>query len=98
MKNQALLSAKDKSKKLKCRLLQFSFGALRIKSLFFLSIHFQNRFLQPTALIYLRDIVGLTQILLNVKLINKCLSIIMYDISCVNLTASVILALLGALK
>ena len=60
--NQALLSAKDKSKKLKC-LLQFSFGALRVKSLFFLSIHFQNRFLQPTALIYLRDIVGLTQIL-----------------------------------
>ena len=28
-KNQALLSSKDKSKKLKCRLLQFLFGALR---------------------------------------------------------------------
>ena len=27
MKNQALLSSKDKSKKLKCRLLQFLFGA-----------------------------------------------------------------------
>ena len=32
MKNQALFSSKDKSKKLKCRLLQFVFGALRVKS------------------------------------------------------------------
>ena len=32
MKNQALFSLKDKSKKLKCRLLQFLFGALRVKS------------------------------------------------------------------
>ena len=31
MKNQALFSSKDKSKKLKCRLLQFLFGTLRIK-------------------------------------------------------------------
>ena len=30
MKNQALFSSKDKSKKLKCRLLQYSFGALRV--------------------------------------------------------------------
>ena len=30
MKNQALLSYKDKSEKLKCRLLQFLFGALRV--------------------------------------------------------------------
>ena len=30
MKNQALFSSKDKSKKLKCRLLQFWFGALRV--------------------------------------------------------------------
>ena len=30
MKNQALISSKDKSKKLKCRLLQFLFGALRV--------------------------------------------------------------------
>ena len=29
MKNQALFSSKDKSKKLKCRLLQFLFGTLR---------------------------------------------------------------------
>ena len=28
MKNQALFSSKDKRKKLKCRLLQFLFGAL----------------------------------------------------------------------
>ena len=33
-KNQALFSLKDKSKKLKCRLLQFLFGALRVKILF----------------------------------------------------------------
>ena len=31
MKKQALFSLNDKSKKLKCRLLQFSFGALRVK-------------------------------------------------------------------
>ena len=31
MKNQALSSSKDKSKKLKCRLLQFLFGALRVR-------------------------------------------------------------------
>ena len=31
MKNQALFSSKDKIKKLKCRLLQFLFGALRVK-------------------------------------------------------------------
>ena len=33
MKNQGLFSVKDKSKKLKCCLLQFLFGALRIKEL-----------------------------------------------------------------
>ena len=31
MKNQALFSSKEESKKLKCRLLQFLFGALRVK-------------------------------------------------------------------
>ena len=31
MKNQALFSSKDKSETLKCHLLQFLFGALRIK-------------------------------------------------------------------
>ena len=33
MKNQASFSLKDKSEKLKCRLLQFLFGALRVTSL-----------------------------------------------------------------
>ena len=32
MKNQTLFSSKDKSKKLKCRLLQFLFGALRVNA------------------------------------------------------------------
>ena len=32
MKNQALFSSKDKSKKLKCHLLQFLFGALRVNN------------------------------------------------------------------
>ena len=32
MKNQALFSSKDKSKQLKCHLLQFLFGALRVNS------------------------------------------------------------------
>ena len=31
MKNQALFSSKDKSENLKCCLLQFLFGALRVK-------------------------------------------------------------------
>ena len=31
MKNQALLSLKDNNKKLKCGLLQFLFGAYRVK-------------------------------------------------------------------
>ena len=33
MKNQALFSSKDK--KLECRLLQFLFGALRVRAVFF---------------------------------------------------------------
>ena len=32
MKNQALFPQKDKSKKIKCCLLQFLFGALRVKT------------------------------------------------------------------
>ena len=32
MKNQALFPSKDKSKQLKCSLLQFLFGALRVNS------------------------------------------------------------------
>ena len=34
MKNQALFSSKDKSKTLKCRLLQFLFGPLRVNICF----------------------------------------------------------------
>ena len=34
MKKQTLFSSKDKSKKLKCRLLQFLFGTLRVKESF----------------------------------------------------------------
>ena len=34
MKNQALFSSKDKSKKLKCRLLQFLFDALRVNNIY----------------------------------------------------------------
>ena len=33
MKNQALFSSKDKNKNVKCRLLQFLFSALRVKSM-----------------------------------------------------------------
>ena len=48
MKNQALVFLKDKSKKLKCRLLQFLFGALRV-NLFALrrskSLHKLKKFL-----------------------------------------------------
>ena len=33
MKNQALFSSKDKCKKLKCHLLQFLFGTLRVNTL-----------------------------------------------------------------
>ena len=46
MKNQALFSSKDKSEKLKCRLLQFLFGALRVNSVTstkFSSANFQTR-------------------------------------------------------
>ena len=34
MKNEALFSSKDKNKKLKCRLLQFLFGDLRVKQFY----------------------------------------------------------------
>ena len=47
MKNQALFSSKDKSKKLKCHLLQFLFGAL---------IRKRNRFRYKKYLVtFLRD-------------------------------------------
>ena len=42
MKNQVLFSSKDKSKKLKCRLLQFLFGAFRVKFFFKSGRQFQK--------------------------------------------------------
>ena len=39
MKNQALFFSKDKSKKLKCRLLQFLFGASRVNKADFLLLN-----------------------------------------------------------
>ena len=42
MKNQALFSLKDRSKKLKCHLLQFLFGALRVKKMFCLSYNIMS--------------------------------------------------------
>ena len=44
MRNQALFSAKDKNIKLKCRLLQFLFGALWVKSKS--SLNLDNTFFQ----------------------------------------------------
>ena len=41
MKNQTLFSSKDKSKKLKCRLLQFLFCALRVKNGYFPAMCFR---------------------------------------------------------
>ena len=38
MKNQALFSSKDNNKKLKCRLLQFLFGALRVNDALCISV------------------------------------------------------------
>ena len=43
MKNQALFSSKDKSKKLKCRLLQFLFAALRVE-IIILGVGFVRKF------------------------------------------------------
>ena len=48
MKNQALFSSKDKSKKLKCRLLQFWFGALRVND--------ENQFGQQVNLAFISKI------------------------------------------
>ena len=40
MKHPALFSSKDKSKKIKCRLLQFLFGALRVNDFRFVRLKF----------------------------------------------------------
>ena len=44
MKHQALFFSKDKSKKLKCRLLQFLFSALRVKENYLMMIQFLRVF------------------------------------------------------
>ena len=44
MKNQAFFSSKDKSEKLKCRLLQFLFGALKVKFSLFEPFLWQKSF------------------------------------------------------
>ena len=46
MKNQALFSSKDKSKKLKCHLLQVLYGALRVNA-------FQS---QSSVMVHFRDV------------------------------------------
>ena len=48
MKNQALFTSKDKSKKLKCRLLQFLFGTSRVKP----TIHMQCLYQNSKTLLY----------------------------------------------
>ena len=53
MKNQALFSSKDKSEKLKCRLLQVLFGALRVKGNYFRCPNYFNFFLLYNILFYL---------------------------------------------
>ena len=56
MKNQALFSSKDKSKKIKC-LLQFLFGALRVKgknplTLNIYQVYLQCKMLHSTEFLY----------------------------------------------
>ena len=63
MKNQALFSSKDESKKLKCRLLQFLFGDLRVK---YINATKTTRFTEPTE----ESIKPI-----NIKIIRKTLNI-----------------------
>ena len=51
MRNQALLSSTDKSKKLKCRLLQFLCGALRVIIMFMPYPNHKKIHLQQTIVI-----------------------------------------------
>ena len=62
MKNQALFSWKDKSKKLKCRLLQFLFGALRVKNI-----------LEPSSL-YVDSMCSFIRNLFLIFMYNRCLN------------------------
>ena len=55
MKNQALFSYKDKGKKIKCHLLQFVFGALRVSGSP-LSLLMEMIFMVQTVLILIRGV------------------------------------------
>ena len=49
MKNQALFSLKDKSKKIKCRLLQFlKFGVLSVKDFYHMSYKLRSTYFRVT--------------------------------------------------
>ena len=52
MKNQALFSSKDKNKNLKCRLLQFLFGALRVNAPHISFQHYGIFFLKQVVLTF----------------------------------------------
>ena len=54
MKNQALFPSKDKSEKLKCHLLHFFFGSLRVKSICLLYIFFKVTGSFPLSFYFLR--------------------------------------------
>ena len=59
MKNQALFSSEDKSKKLKCRPLQVLFGALRVNKTLFLEER-QCAFIRAGALMRIDMVPGKT--------------------------------------
>ena len=53
MKNQALFPLKDKSKKLKCRLLQFLLGALRVTVRLFFLFQFISKFYRVIQIVWI---------------------------------------------
>ena len=69
MKHQASFSSKDKSKKLKCRLLQFLFGALRVDvETEKYEQHCLLRFLCLSIKIFFSHMISLLQVLYKVLL------------------------------
>ena len=63
MKNQALFSSKDKSKKLKCRLLQFLFGTSRVK--------FRNKFTDMLHYFVIKDYYNDKTFLINLLAVGS---------------------------
>ena len=57
MKHQALFSSKDKRKKIKCRLLQFLFGALRVNYITVASCELTQWFIEflPTTILHMHN-------------------------------------------